>query len=533
MPGDQFAKKVRLLAHFDDPAVSGISNDPYWGNVQAMWHADSNTDLKNSRTWSPQQNAVYTTIEGAGGLLCGYMPGNAAHFVANNQTGLTFGTGDFTIEARILPLSTYGGGIVDFRPNSTEGKYPVLSISGGNSVAWHSDLNVWHSSDTGLTKWTPHKWNHIAVSRISGVLRLFCNGVKVYEAADTTNYLGPGSSRPVIGGYGLNPLGAGSALPAAIDDFRITTGVGRYSADFTPHPKVCPQTAGSTQLALQDSMTESYEPVLRNIWEYFGVPVLSDQQFKFGGKSLHLTAATDYMRLPTSNYFNFGSGDFTIECFIRLDTLGAGTDGNTIIALTAAEPYRGLEFRVSLNGALTLDLYPAGTSISAVSTGTSAGLIGAGVWYHVAAVRANNLLYLFVDGVLSNTPLSYTGVVVYNAAQYLNLGYNLYRTSAGLQGWMDELRITMGGARYTATFTLPIAQFTLDPTSVSGTVEDENADPIAVPVYAYSEYDGRLLGGVMSSAVDGSFSIPVSERCFCVCVPPTKNARVFAHIDPV
>jgi hypothetical protein len=78
------------------------------------------------------------------------------------------------------------------------------------------------------------QWQHLAVSKDGSTFRLFINGVLVNSAtsaqsisASTTNFL--------IGTYpDIAGLPAGNNYNGFLDDFRITLGVARYTANFTP-----------------------------------------------------------------------------------------------------------------------------------------------------------------------------------------------------------------------------------------------------------------------------------------------------------
>ncbi|TXH57171.1 MAG: hypothetical protein E6Q97_04720 [Desulfurellales bacterium] len=527
MPGDRYASKIALLAHFDAPAVSGISYDVYYSDVQTLWYGNSTSDEKNGRVWT-MNNATLQNVDGSGNGQCYYFNNNSSYAQSNVATNLALGTYDFTVELRVYPFNLSYAHLIDCRPSNTEGKYFALAIYDG-IVSWHADTGVWHTSSGGGPLYKSMAWNHIAVSRVSGVLRIFINGIKAYEAADTTNYLLPGASRPILSAFGPNPA-ANLGLFGYMEDLRITRYVGRYTTNFTPYPKELPKTADAFDLEMMDSMTECHQPGTRMKWTYVGAPVLSATNYKFGGRSLYLATNSDYMQQLCTFPFNFAANDFTIECWVRLDTLDT-TNGNALFFSSGVAPYRGLELGVNAAGKLSLSLSTNGTNLT---TFVSTNSVAAATWVHVAAVRAANMIYLFLDGALDNTPAAFSGAVLFSSTSAnVLLGRNPTNTSGGLKGHMDELRVTNGVGRYTASFTTEVAPFTLDQTSVSGTVEDDNGDPVAYPVFAYSEYDGRLIGGTTSSAVDGSFSIPASERCYCVCVHPTKNAQVFAHIDPV
>jgi hypothetical protein len=83
-----------------------------------------------------------------------------------------------------------------------------------------------------------------------------------------------------------------------------------------------------------------------------------------------------------------------------------------------------------------------------------------GTWYHLAASRVGNTLYLFANGVLV-TSASVSGVTIFNPNATLRVGtINSAGVEAnGFNGWIDELRITKGVGRYSATFTVPTAAF--------------------------------------------------------------------------
>ena len=73
------------------------------------------------------------------------------------------------------------------------------------------------------------QWYHIAVCRASGSTRMFVNGTQVGSTyVDTTTYL----QTPVF--IGSSYLGTTELLNGYIDDMRVTKGLARYTANFTP-----------------------------------------------------------------------------------------------------------------------------------------------------------------------------------------------------------------------------------------------------------------------------------------------------------
>ena len=122
------------------------------------------------------------------------------------------------------------------------------------------------------------------------------------------------------------------------------------------------------------------------------------------------------------------------------------------------------DYQIILSGAndTQIDIgSPSGGVSAFVFTGTtgsligSSGKVGLNVWKHIAITRSGNTAYIFIDGVLdvSNTFSSSALVKISNISKYgVGAGYFLY-------GYLDDLRITKGIARYTSNFTPPTSQF--------------------------------------------------------------------------
>jgi hypothetical protein len=143
---------------------------------------------------------------------------------------MAFGTGDFTIEGWFYTNTTSGDrNLVDFRPSGTNGAYPNIFIAGGGYLSYNANGSVPISGGTAISTGT---WYHFALARSGTSTKLFLNGTQQGSTySDSTNYV-VGDQRPRIatGGYG-----AGIAnFDGYIDDLRITKGVARYTANFTP-----------------------------------------------------------------------------------------------------------------------------------------------------------------------------------------------------------------------------------------------------------------------------------------------------------
>lgn len=189
---------------------------------------------------------------------------------------------------------------------------------------------------------------------------------------------------------------------------------------------------------------------------------LDTAQKKFGASSLLLDSSTnDYVQISNSSDFDFGTGPFTVECFVRLPTAG-GSGSDWIVALDTVGArgwylayQRGtgtFTFAYSSNGSS----FPSGQQVAGMD-----GTAVADTWYHVAADRdPSGVLRLYVDGAQVDSATSTNSVVDTSSDLFIGrLGSN---GSAYFDGWIDSIRITKGLARYGGAFTAPTTAFPTD-----------------------------------------------------------------------
>jgi hypothetical protein len=150
-----------------------------------------------------------------------------------SSVNLAFGSGDFTIEFWAY-LNSISGQPFFFDQRTADNQFtPCLYSSGVSNGIFSYFLN---GADriTASTALTTGQWYHIALCRSSGNTKLFYNGTQTGSTyVDSGTYI---SGQLVIGvryvfTYNLN---------AYIDDFRITKGVARYTANFTPPTQAFP-----------------------------------------------------------------------------------------------------------------------------------------------------------------------------------------------------------------------------------------------------------------------------------------------------
>jgi hypothetical protein len=164
---------------------------------------------------------------------------------------------------------------------------------------------------------------------------------------------------------------------------------------------------------------------------------ISTAQSKFGGSSLYLDGTGDRLTIasPTTD-LSFGTGDFTIETWVYK------TVASTALILDARATADAIPWIVVINSSNFPYFYDGTQYVSTVS-------ITLNSWVHLAVVRTSGVLKIFVNGVQG-----------YSAAHSVNLNRTaglIIGDSVGLvnayAGYIDEIRITNGYARYTGNFT--------------------------------------------------------------------------------
>lgn len=168
---------------------------------------------------------------------------------------------------------------------------------------------------------------------------------------------------------------------------------------------------------------------------------------KFSQSSICFDGTGDYLRIPDSIDWDFGSGDFTVDFWIR--TTASQPDNKIIGQWRWEEQERSWQFRI-YHGTIEFSLDDdGGLPYFAL---TSSGSLNDGEWHHVAGAKSATDVYLFIDGHEDDNG-TFSGVINNNSDD-LFIGSNVYE-SQFLDGHLDEIRITKGLARWTTDFTPP------------------------------------------------------------------------------
>ena len=351
--------------------------------------------------------------------------GTGDYITIPSSSDFNFGTGDFSIEFYVNPTNfTNRGTFLDTRPSSgTTGITIGHEASSGEIRVY---MNASSGSDIAVqsTGLVTGEWQHIAVTRASGTVKLYIDGVEKDSgtAADDMN-----NTNAVNIGYRTNTSSSYNYYTGYMSNVRVVKG----STVYTPSNVF----AGSTS---------------------------------FDGNG-------DYLLTATNSNLVIGSNDFTAECWIYTTSF---SNVQGVIDRRRSGDAANYDWTTYLNTDNTLNFYASGgtrITSSALTTNT---------WYHTAVVKNSGTTTLYVDGVSQGT---WGDSATYPSNQITVGAYGPSLSSLWYSGYISNLRIVIGTAVYTSNFTRPSSPLTaitntelLTCQNSTGTITDASSNNISI-----------------------------------------------------
>jgi hypothetical protein len=378
-----------------------------------------------------------TTISGSG-----YFDGDSGDYLICPPGYLTsIGTGNFTIEGwwsfndfntrgvLFQRLWSFGTGLAND---------VTLNIDNSGSLVYRIDDAIIISASGSLNKYS---WNHVALVRSSNVFTIYVNGVSVGTASNSTNFTTRATNNLVIGAESDVSGGWFSGYQAS---FRVTN-IAVYTAAFTP--STSPLTAiNGTSLLLNYSNAGILDNAMMNNLETVGNAAVSTSVKKYGAASMVFDGTGDYLvSTSTNNPLAFGTGDFTIEFWLYLNSTGTQVifDGRNSSASDVAPMIyylSGLKYYTAGNDRIT------------------GGTLSTGQWYYITLVKASGSTKLYINGTQTGSTYTDGNTYVQQVNRPVVGAEGVTLGNSALNGYIDDLRITKY-ARYTTTFTVPDQAF--------------------------------------------------------------------------
>ena len=189
-----------------------------------------------------------------------------------------------------------------------------------------------------------------------------------------------------------------------------------------------------------------FDNAMMNDLETVGNAQISTSVVKYGTGSLAFeNNSGTYLSVANTPNLRFGTGDFTVEFWVYQTSL---TDYQTVYSFgySSAGSF-------SIQSGFSNGRWIVYISGSAIATESGAA-VSTNTWYHIAVVRSGSTVTIYRNGTSVASGTS-SGDINYSAAA-LTIGS---ASTYPLIGYIDDLRITKGYARYTANFTSPTAAF--------------------------------------------------------------------------
>lgn len=172
------------------------------------------------------------------------------------------------------------------------------------------------------------------------------------------------------------------------------------------------------------------------------------------GGSAYFDGTGDYLSIANNAAFNFGSGNFTIECWFNSSVTSTA-------AVILAQHGTGINqgpWIVYRNGSNIQFYATSNGSTWNIASALAVGTITNNAWYHVAVTRSGSTFYTFLNGVAGATTTS--SATLFSNSVSVAVGANIEALGDYFTGYISNARLIKGTAVYTAAFTPPTAPVT-------------------------------------------------------------------------
>jgi hypothetical protein len=371
--------------------------------------------------------AAYSTSTIGGSY---YSPG--ASGLATTYSGSVGPTADFTVE-----------GWFYLTANADNGNLAVCAAALGIIFTQSGQKLSSYFPSTGFIAWqstalVQNTWHHIVVQRSSSTLSCYLNGTLLGTRASATGGWNWNDS-------GLYLLGQSSVREVGYASNVRISSIARYSGSTISVPTSPVTSDANTTFLLNFTNGGIFDNAMMNNLETVGNAQISTSVKKFGTGSLAFDGSGDYLVSPAAIQFNASQGNWTIEAWVNFNS-------NTQTQPLITGNPRNFYF---------VYVYETSQTKFILGDGSSNPIIvvisppAAGTWWHMCCVKNGSTYTVYMNGVAqasTTTPLSNTTLT----------GFNIGYDSSGptyFNGYIDDLRITKGYARYTSNFTPPAAAF--------------------------------------------------------------------------
>ena len=367
--------------------------------------------------------------------------GSAQQYVSNV---IPYNSSTWTAEAWVYMADINVGSTysipVPFHLTGTIGA--SVSMQFGFNSSRNLQLRWWNGSVvnycTGDDVIPFNAWHHIAISVNSNTIKMFNNGHEQSLSGTTTlNNRASSDNDYTSWGGGIHTY---SYWDGYISNLRIQNGTATYSSSFSP-PTAPVENTSTSQVLVNYTSSNAFDSSRKVNSRMVGSCVTKTSPKKFGTGSLDIYGSTgsrlDTFSSDISYYDILNAGKFTVEFWLYVDNYHAS--------------YSDIVGRFNGVSAGWL-IYQNGSYIEAYINGVQLQIArpSTATWTHFALTRDGTTTRFFKDGVSGATSTASLGAD--QTSYFLAFGGDATGRN-GLDGYVDEFRLTYGKARYTSNFT--------------------------------------------------------------------------------
>lgn len=219
----------------------GGGTDPFFANVSALLHLDSNLNDVTGKVWTPNGTITYDTSTPLYGSGSGVFAAALANATSASSADFNFGTGDFTVELafRFPSGSTPANGYLF---DMGAGNLTVIQTTQTGKLAYYDPVtgtgSTLYTAGPGPTSFADGNRHTVAVTRSGTTVRAFFDGVM--WASGTSNHNKTHTTACINKYGGDNTHGN---VNITMDEVRVTKGVARYISNYFPATSPFPDSA--------------------------------------------------------------------------------------------------------------------------------------------------------------------------------------------------------------------------------------------------------------------------------------------------
>jgi len=431
-PSDDEFNRVSFLSHFDG-SNDGVNNQFTDGS------ASNHTITANGNVTQGSFNPYGTNWS------VDFSRDTNPRLSSPASSDFTLGTGDFTIEFFVF-FYTIAGVQKAIKQDIASGQtgFTVATGDGTGKFTFGGVLSETTSDAVA------NKWYHIAITRNSGVFRIFRNGVQTDTDTSSVNF---GSAAKLVYG-GSDDL----PIKGLMSNLRLVQGTSLYDSNFTTPTSPLTAVTNTKLLTLQsnrfvDNSASGHLVQPNTGTEKIGSfgPFLTSAVYDpaVNGASAYFDGSGDYLTVASSSDFDFGTSDFCWECWVFQ------TSRSAFQLIMAQDDYSsGNSISCWLTDTGQASIYYEGGGTHFTTTAT----VPLNTWTHLAWVRkgtGTNEFSIYINGTAEvsgtmTTSFDQDGIII---GQQANGSFDF-------NGYVSNIRIANGSHIYTSNFTPPTAPLT-------------------------------------------------------------------------